>query len=106
MLWQARSLNGSRAKRWTKEGRKEGANANVVDPSFNTKVEARNATETCHSLIHRVANSLARVKIRLFCRAAVAENNYAMWKGGRMVGRSLRSVALIGLECDGLSCTR
>ena len=89
----ARSFNGSSAKRWTeegrreggkarmnegrkegrKEGRREGANANGVDPSFNSRhgMPPRRVTHSFTLQLTRSparARSFARVKIRLFCR--------------------------------------
>ena len=75
----ARSFNGSSAKRWTEEGRRKGGKARMNEGRKEGRkeggkegrgecergrsiiqLETRNATETCHSLIHSAANSLAR----------------------------------------------
>ena len=97
---QERSFNDRGPKRREREGAIEKCERgrSIIQPGRET----RNASETCHSLIHRVADWLApslgsRLEIRLLCRrsTAVAENNYAVENEGRWVGRRL---ALIGVE--------
>ena len=102
---QERSFNDCGPKRREREGAIEKCERgrSIIQPGRET----RNASETCRSLIHRVADSLARVKTRdkiaLPSSAAVAENNYAVENEGRWVGRRL---ALIGVECDCFSCAK
>ena len=90
---QGRSFNYRGPKRREREGAIEKCERgrSIIQPGRET----RNASETCHSLIHRVADWLApslgsRLEIRLLCRrsTAVAENNYAVENEGRWVGRS------------------